>query len=290
MAFMSGSPPFLDHCGPLLADYDLLLCDVWGVIHNGVESFPAACEALKRARANGKTVLLISNSPRPAEGVVPQLDGLHVPRESYDGMVTAGDVTRAVIMQRPGQSVFHLGPPRDLPIYEALDVRLLDADRADYVVCSGLFDDTSETPEDYRAMLERMKARGLFMLCANPDVVVERGNELVYCAGALADLYQSMDGDVLYAGKPYLPIYQRTLAQAQTLRGGEVPLYRVLAIGDSVRTDLTGAASLGVDFLFLTAGIHAGEIGGDADPDPKMLKLFFEENRMPKAVMHRLVW
>lgn len=290
MAFMSGSPPFLDHCGPLLADYDLLLCDVWGVIHNGVESFPAACEALKRARENGKTVLLISNSPRPAEGVVPQLDGLHVPRESYDGMVTAGDVTRAVIMQRPGQSVFHLGPPRDLPIYEALDVRLLDADRADYVVCSGLFDDTSETPEDYRAMLERMKARGLFMLCANPDVVVERGNELVYCAGALADLYQSMDGDVLYAGKPYLPIYQRTLAQAQTLRGGEVPLHRVLAIGDSVRTDLTGAASLGVDFLFLTAGIHAGEIGGNADPDPKTLKLFFEENRMPKAVMHRLVW
>lgn len=290
MAFMSGSPPFLDHCGPLLADYDLLLCDVWGVIHNGVESFPAACEALKRARENGKTVLLISNSPRPAEGVVPQLDGLHVPRESYDGMVTAGDVTRAVIMQRPGQSVFHLGPPRDLPIYEALDVRLLDADRADYVVCSGLFDDTSETPEDYRAMLERMKARGLFMLCANPDVVVERGNELVYCAGALADLYQSMDGDVLYAGKPYLPIYQRTLAQAQTLRGGEVPLHRVLAIGDSVRTDLTGAAALGVDFLFLTAGIHAGEIGGNADPDPKTLKLFFEENRMPKAVMHRLVW
>ena len=290
MAFMSGSPPFLDHCGPLLADYDLLLCDVWGVIHNGVESFPAACEALKRARENGKTVLLISNSPRPAEGVVPQLDGLHVPRESYDGMVTAGDVTRAVIMQRPGQSVFHLGPPRDLPIYEALDVRLLDADRADYVVCSGLFDDTSETPEDYRAMLERMKARGLFMLCANPDVVVERGNELVYCAGALADLYQSMDGDVLYAGKPYLPIYQRTLAQAQTLRGGEVPLHRVVAIGDSVRTDLTGAALLGVDFLFLTAGIHAGEIGGDADPDPKTLKLFFEENRMPKAVMHRLVW
>ncbi len=290
MAFMSGSPPFLDHCGPLLADYDLLLCDVWGVIHNGVESFPAACEALKRARENGKTVLLISNSPRPAEGVVPQLDGLHVPRESYDGMVTAGDVTRAVIMQRPGQSVFHLGPPRDLPIYEALDVRLLDADRADYVVCSGLFDDTSETPEDYRAMLERMKARGLFMLCANPDVVVERGNELVYCAGALADLYQSIGGDVLYAGKPYLPIYQRTLAQAQTLRGGEVPLHRVLAIGDSVRTDLTGAASLGVDFLFLTAGIHAGEIGGDADPDPKTLKLFFEENRMPIAVMHRLVW
>jgi HAD superfamily hydrolase (TIGR01459 family) len=287
---MSGSPPFLDHCGPLLADYDVVLCDVWGVIHNGVESFPPACEALKRARDIGKTVLLISNSPRPAKGVVPQLDGLHVPRDSYDGMVTSGDVTLAVIMERPGQSIFHLGPARDLPIFEGLDAKLLDVDTADYVVCSGLFDDTRETPEDYRGLLGRMQARGLFMLCANPDVVVERGNELVYCAGALADLYQSMGGDVLYAGKPYPGIYERTLAQAQSLRRSEVPLQRVLAIGDSLRTDLAGAASLGVDFLFLTAGIHAGEIGGDANSDPKTLKLFFEESRMPKAVMHRLVW
>ena len=287
---MSGTLPFLDHCGPLLADYDLLLCDVWGVIHNGVESSPPACEALKRARDNGKTVLLISNSPRPAEGVALQLDALQVPRESYDGMVTSGDVTRAAIIERPGQSVFHLGPPRDLPIYQALNVELKDVERADYVVCSGLFDDTKETPEDYRAMLERMKARGLFMLCANPDLVVERGSELVYCAGALADLYQSMGGDVFYAGKPYAPIYQRTLARAKSLRGGEVPLHRVLAIGDSVRTDLTGAASLGVDCLFLTAGIHAGEIGGGSTPDQQTLKLFFAESAMPKAVMHRLVW
>ena len=287
---MSGSPPFLTHCGPLLQNYDLLLCDVWGVIHNGVESFPPACEALTRARAEGITVQLISNSPRPGQAVLPQLDALHVPRDSYDAMVTSGDVTTTVILQRPGQSVFHLGPPRDLPIYQGLNVKLVDLDHADYVVCSGLFDDTRETPEDYRATLERMRARNLFMLCANPDVVVERGNELVYCAGALADLYRSMGGDVLYAGKPYPAIYERTLAWAQSLRKGEVPLHRVLAIGDSVRTDLAGAAALGVDFLFLTAGIHAGEIGGDANPDPKTLKLFFEENRMPKAVMHRLVW
>jgi len=287
---MSGSPPFLDHCGPLLAHYELLLCDVWGVIHNGVESFPAACEALQRARGQGITVVLISNSPRPAEAVVPQLDALQVPRDCYDDMVTSGDVTTAVIRQRPGQSVFHLGPARDLPIYQGLKVKLVDAETADYVVCSGLFDDTTETPEDYRPLLERMKARGLFMLCANPDVVVERGNELVYCAGALADLYQSMGGEALYAGKPYAPIYQLALERAEALRNAEVPLKRVLAIGDSVRTDLTGAASLGVDFLFLTAGIHSGEIGGDTDPEPGALKLFFEDNRMPKAVMRRLVW
>src|SRR6186713_1052237 len=231
---MSGSLPFLDHCGPLLAGYDLLLCDVWGVIHNGVESFPAACEALQRARGEGVTVVLISNSPRPAEAVVPQLDGLHVPRDCYDAMVTSGDVTSAVIMQRPGQSVFHLGPPRDLPIYQGLNVKLVDADTADYAVCSGLFDDTKETPEDYRPLLERLRARGLYMLCANPDVVVERGKDLVYCAGALADLYQSMGGEVLYAGKPYASIYEMALGRAKTLRKGDVPLSRVLAIGDSV--------------------------------------------------------
>lgn len=287
---MSGSPPFLDHCGPLLANYDLVLCDVWGVIHNGVESFPAACEALERGRRQGKTVILISNSPRPADAVVPQLNSLQVPAESYDGMVTSGDVTSAVIMQRPGQSVFHLGPPRDLPIYQGLNVELVDVATADYAVCSGLFDDTKETPEDYRALLEDMKARGLFMLCANPDVVVERGDELVYCAGALADLYQSMGGEVLYAGKPYAPIYELALGRAKALRKCEVPLHRVLAIGDSVRTDLAGAAALGVDLLFLTGGIHAGEIGSEGDPEPHTLKLFFEDNRMPKAVMRRLVW
>src|SRR3954453_21745318 len=277
---MSGSLPFLDHCGPLLAGYDLLLYDVWGVIHNGVESFPAACEALQHARRQGISVVLVSNSPRPGQAVVPQLDALHVPRDSYDSMVTSGDVTSAVIMQRPGQSVFHLGPPRDLPIYQGLNVKLVDAETADYVVCSGLFDDTKETPEDYRPLLERLKARGLFMLCANPDVVVERGTELVYCAGALADLYQSMGGEVLYAGKPYAPIYDIALERATALRQGAVPLARVLAIGDSVRTDLTGAAALGVDFLFLTGGIHAGEIGGEANADPDTLKLFFEDNRM----------
>lgn len=282
---MSGSPPFLDRCGPLLANYDLLLCDVWGVIHNGVESFPAACDALKRARDNGATVLLISNSPRPADAVFPQLDGLKVPRGSYDGMVTSGDVTRAVIAERPGQSVFHLGPPRDLPIFAGLDVKLVDVESADYVVCSGLFDDTTETPEHYRGLLDRMRARGLFMLCANPDVVVERGADLIYCAGAIADLYQSMGGEVLYAGKPYAPIYERALAQASSLRGAKVPFDRVLAIGDSVRTDLTGAASLGVDFLFLTSGIHSGEIGADAP-----LAQFFEQAGMPKAAMRRLVW
>lgn len=289
---MSGSPPpFLDHCAALMSDYDILLCDVWGVIHNGVAAFPEACDALRRVRDKGGTVLLITNSPRPAEAVVPQLDQFGVPRDSYDGMVTSGDVTRAIIAERPGQTVFHLGPTRDLPVFAGLDVRLADAETADYVVCTGLFNDDHETPEDYRELLQRMKARGLFMLCGNPDVVVERGEHLIYCAGALADLYHAMGGEVLYAGKPHPPIYTRALGRVEAARGGKVPLKRVLAIGDSLRTDLKGAAALGVDFLFLTSGIHAGEIGAGGNPDPRTLAIFFEQaGEMPKAVMHRLAW
>ncbi len=289
---MSGSPPpFLDHCAALVSGYDVLLCDVWGVIHNGVAAFPDACGALARIRNSGGTVLLITNSPRPSDAVMQQLDQLGVPRDSYDGVVTSGDLTRAVMAQRKGQKVFHLGPPRDLPVFAGLDAPLADAETADYVVCTGLFNDDHETPEDYRDLLQRLKARGLFMLCANPDVVVERGGALIYCAGALADLYQSLGGEVLYAGKPYPPIYQRALARAEAARGAKVPLGRVLAIGDSVRTDLKGAAALGVDFLFLTSGIHAGEIGAGGNPGPATLAIFFEQAKMiPKAVMHRLVW
>jgi HAD superfamily hydrolase (TIGR01459 family) len=285
------APLFLDHCADLLSGYDVLLCDVWGVVHNGVAAYPEACEALRRVRELGGTVLLISNSPRPYESIVPQLDALGVPRDSYAGVITSGDVTRAIVAERRGQSIFHLGPPRDLPIFAGLNARLTGPKTADYVVCSGLFDDTKETPEDYRALLQDLKARGLFMVCANPDVVVERGEALVYCAGALADLYQSLGGEVLYAGKPHRPIYDRALAQAEAIRGGKVRLDRVLAIGDSVRTDLKGAAALGVDFLFMTSGIHAGEIGAGGNPQPEELAIFFEQaGLMPKAVMHRLAW
>ena len=284
-------PPFIDHFTPLASGYDVLLCDVWGVIHNGVAAFPEACEVLRRVRKNGAVVQLITNSPRPSGAVMQQLDQLGVPRDSYDGIVTSGDLTRAVIAQRKGQKVFHLGPPRDLPVFAGLDAPLVDAESADYIVCTGLFNDDHETPEDYRERLQRLKARGVFMVCANPDVVVERGDQLIYCAGALADLYQSMGGEVLYAGKPYRPVYERALAQAEATRGGKAPLSRVLAIGDSLRTDLKGAASFGVDFLFLTSGIHAGEIGAGDNPDPGTLAIFFEQAKeMPKAVMHRLVW
>ena len=283
--------PFADRFSALSVGYDIVLSDVWGVIHNGVAAFPEACDALSRYRAGGGTVILITNAPRPGEAVSRQLDHFGVPRAAYDGVVSSGDVTRAVVAKRPGQSLFHLGPQRDISIFTGLDVHFAPVEVADYVVCSGLFDDEVETAEDYRDLLGLMRARSLFMVCGNPDVVVERGDRLVYCAGAIADLYATLGGEVLYAGKPHRPIYDNALAKAESLRGGPVPLQRVLAIGDSLRTDIKGAAALGIDCLFVTAGIHAEELGGRDNPDRAALdRLFAQAGVSPKAVTRRLVW
>jgi HAD superfamily hydrolase (TIGR01459 family) len=281
--------PLVPHFSSLAPDYDVLLCDVWGVVHNGVTAFPHACDALMRARARGAAVILITNAPRQSTVVARQLEKMHVPREIYDAIVSSGDVTRAVIEARPGQSLFHLGPERDRSMFTGFNVAPLET--ADYVVCSGLDNDDVETPENYRARLEIMLARKLFMVCANPDVVVERGDRLVYCAGSLADLYATMGGEVLYAGKPYRPIYDTALAKAQAAAGRKVAASRVLAIGDSVRTDLKGARTAGVDFLFVTSGIHAEELGGRERPDSNALSATFAAaGGRPKAVMRELTW
>ena len=193
--------------------------------------------------------------------------------------------------QRPGQSIFHLGPERDHSIFAETGVRFAPLEEADYVVCSGLFNDEVETPEDYRELLGRMRQRSLFMVCGNPDVVVERGDKLVYCAGAIADLYVSLGGDVLYAGKPYRPIYADALKRAEDARGRPVPLARVLAIGDSLRTDVKGAAGFGIDCLFVTAGIHAEELGARDNPSADALdRIFATAGVRPTAVTQRLVW
>ncbi len=281
----------LPHFYALGPDYDLILCDVWGVVHNGLQATPAACDALLRARARGASVVLITNSPRPSEQVARQLARLHIPRESYDAIVSSGDVTRRVIQSRPRQTLYHLGPERDHSVFEGLNVTFAPLDRADYVVCTGLNDDEREEPDDYRAMLEAMLGRKLFMLCGNPDVVVERGDKLVYCAGSLADLYRTMGGDVLYAGKPYRPIYEIAAAEGQRAAGRDIAKKRILAIGDSVRTDLTGAHGFGIDFLFIMGGIHAEELGGRTDLSTEQLDdVFAAAGEKPRAVMRHLVW
>jgi len=285
------TPSFTERFSTLAGNYDVVLSDVWGVIHNGVAAFPEACEALSRFRAKGGSVALITNAPRPGAVVVKLLDRLAVPHDAYDAIVSSGDVTRAVMAARPGKAVFHIGPERDLPIFDGLGLRFVPYEAADYVVCTGLANDEFETPEHYRELLTKIRARGLFMLCGNPDLVVERGDELLYCAGALADLYGTLGGEVFYAGKPHRPIYDQALERIAGLRGVAAPLARVLAIGDSVRTDLKGASDRGIDCLFVTAGIHAEELGDRHNPDPAALtRIFAEAGIAPKAVTRRLMW
>ncbi|MGB7079705.1 MAG: TIGR01459 family HAD-type hydrolase [Xanthobacteraceae bacterium] len=284
--------PFIENFEPLARDYDVLLCDVWGVIHNGLAAFPAACDALLRFRERGGTAILITNAPRAGESVARILDRLGVPRDAYAAITSSGDVTRGIVASRLPQTVFHLGPERDLSIFAGLDVTFAALEAADYVVCSGLFDDTTETPASYRDMLAAMRARSLFMVCANPDMVVERGDTLVYCAGALADAYAALGGAVLYCGKPHAPIYDAALQTAAALRGGIAPARRrVLASGDSVRTDLKGAAAFGLDYVFVTSAIHAEEYGSREAPDMAALNATFAAAAVvPKAVMRALVW
>jgi HAD superfamily hydrolase (TIGR01459 family) len=282
--------PLIERLSTLTPRYDVLLSDVWGVIHNGVHAFPDACDALMRFRDAGGRVVLITNAPRPSFSVVEQLDRLQVPREAYDDVVSSGDVTRSVIRARSGERVFHLGPPRDRPIFDGIDVDFAGEADADYVVCTGLFEDDHEVPEEYRNLLAGLRARNLFMACANPDVVVDKGGRLIYCAGALADLYHTMGGEVLYAGKPHRPIYDEALGKA-ALRGAAVPPSRVLAIGDSMRTDYAGARDCGLDFLFVTSGIHADELGAREAPDGGALAAMFNAaDGAPTGVTARLRW
>jgi HAD superfamily hydrolase (TIGR01459 family) len=285
------TPPLTAHFATFAPRYDVLLCDVWGVVHNGVAATLQSCAALIKFRNQGGTVVLITNAPRPGDFVQSFIDALKVPRDAYDDIVSSGDVTRSLVAERAGERVFHVGPERDLPIFEGLDVELAPIERADFVVCSGLYDDTRETPQNYVELIDEMLARKLVMICANPDVVVERGDHLVYCAGAIADLYAHSGGNVIYAGKPYLPIYEQAIARAQALRGRAIDHGRVMAIGDSVRTDLKGAAAFNIDSLFVTAGIHAQELGGRDEPDPAALRdILAAAGVAPTAVMRRLEW
>ena len=263
-------PHPLPGLGAIAGDYDILLCDVWGVIHNGRESWPAACEALARFNRDHGHVVLISNSPRPSSDVVAQLDRLKVPRDSWRAFVTSGDATRAELARRAPGPAWVIGPERDWPLYEGLGLDSAHgAADAAFISVTGPVDDETEPPEDYRERLAAGAARDLELICANPDRVVQRGDRLIYCGGALADLYESLGGRVVMAGKPFGPIYDLALHEAARLLGRPVDRSRVLCIGDGVVTDVRGANAQGLDCLFVAQGIHGDAArGADGSLDP----------------------
>ncbi len=280
-------PPVLDGFGPLAPGYKLILSDVWGVVHNGEAAYPPACAALKTARENGATVILISNAPRPGVVVAKQIARWGVPADCYDTIVASGDVARTEMEARPGAKIFHLGPARDLPNYDGLPNPMVGEDECDLVVVTGPFNDEVEGPDDYREMFARLRKRDVLMLCANPDIVVERGDKLIWCAGALAQVYEELGGKVIYAGKPHAPIYDLAFLTARKLRGSAVAKNEVLAIGDGARTDLKGAALQGIDCLFITGGIHAEDFSEEKN---RAGEIFAEQAAWPIGMMHRLRW
>jgi HAD superfamily hydrolase (TIGR01459 family) len=278
--------------------YDVVLCDVWGVLHDGMRVFAAANEALARFRAGGGTVVLITNAPRPKGPVLRQLDEFGASRDAYDAIVTSGDVTLALMAERGAAPMYHIGPPRDFVLFEEFEsmmpvpVPRVALEQADYVLCTGLFDDETETPEDYDSALDLMQRRGLSMICANPDMVVHRGDQLLYCAGALAARYTACGGTAIYAGKPHRPIYVRALEIAEGIRRRPISRTRVLAIGDGLRTDIAGAASFGIDSLFMLGGIHRDDFAGpDGLFDRRRYVDFIADiKQRPIGAMHELVW
>ncbi len=248
--------------------YDVLLCDVWGVIHNGRERFPEACIALQRFAAERGPVILISNSPRPASAVESQLDELGVPRDAWTSFITSGDATRALLAERAPGPAWRIGPDRDNVLYEGLGLEFAGPTEAAFIACSGPVNDDWETPEDYRADLTLAAERGLTMICANPDRVVHRGDKLIYCGGALADLYGQLGGEVIMAGKPYPAIYKLCLREGVLKSANGAP--RVLCIGDGIPTDIKGADQQALDCLFIAGGIHGLETahaGGGMNPE-----------------------
>ncbi len=261
------------------------LVDIWGVMHNGVAPFLPAAAAASAFRKAGGIVILVSNAPRPAHSVIAQIDRIGVPRDAYDGVISSGDVCRAMIADWQGRPLHHIGPERDKPIFEGLPLSFVAMDAAEAVVLTGLFDDTRETPEDYRAPLAGLLARRVPMVCANPDLTVERGNQLVYCAGAIAALYEEMGGEVTYAGKPHLPIYDMAFADIARRAGSPVPRQAILAIGDGLRTDIAGAARAGIRSVFIASGVHVD--GGVMDAGV-LARLFAGSSGRPIAAMQGL--
>ena len=284
----------------LASGYKVILSDVWGVVHNGLVAFERATEALGRFRAGGGMVVLMTNSPNPSRFVEAQLARLGVTRKAYDAIVSSGDVTVSLLAERAGAGLFHLGPPNESALFEEVLAmrgeapRLVPLKQANFVLCTGLADPWHETPADYDAILAAMRAQNLELICANPDIVVEDGGTLFYCAGAIAERYAGAGGTVIQAGKPFAPIFARALELARGLGPKTIDRARVLVIGDAMRTDIKGAHDQGFDSLFVTSGIHRKELHigaqGAAFDAAAFRRLMEAADFAPTAAIQELVW
>lgn len=278
------APRLITGLSELAPAYDALICDVWGVIHDGHRAHPAAVEALIHFRKKHGPVVLLTNAPRRADSVAALCAGYGVPPDCYDAIVSSGEAARDALARESAAGtlpLYYIGPDKDLPVMEGLDLDLTGIVEARLAMCTGLLDDLTETPGDYAGRLAAMRARNLTMICANPDLVVHRGPKLCYCAGALAKEYEKLGGTVVYYGKPHRPIYDAALAAAGNVK-------KPLAIGDGMFTDILGANRAGLDVLFIADGVHGEEVEPyNAD---HLEKLFAKSGVHALAASRSLTW
>jgi len=276
----------IDSLADISGQYDAVFCDLWGCVHDGVQAFPAAIAALRAFKAEGGTVVMLTNAPRPRASVAKQLDRLGVPRDCWDVIATSGDSARAAMYQGVvGQKVWHIGEPHDAPFFEPLEllpdpveIEKVDLNEAEGIVCTGPFDPHAD-PAVMRPQFLLAKTKGLKLLCANPDIVVDRGETREWCAGALAQLYTEMGGESLYFGKPHPPIYDLARKRLQQI-DRSTPDDRILAIGDGIRTDVQGGMGENIDTLFITGGLAREETGTTDQPDPPKLARLLTDAEM----------
>lgn len=282
----------IERAGTILSRYDALICDIWGVVHDGHRAYEPAGDAFARFRDGGGTVLLLSNAPMPSTWVERVLAEKGVRRDSWDAIVSSGDIALAHVAERGYERVLHIGTERDLPLFETMTAVRAPFDDAQALVCTGLEDDRNETAEAYRPLLERALSRKLPLVCANPDLIVDVGGVLLPCAGVVAELYERMGGEVYWAGKPHAPAYQRAIDAITHLRGRSVPRARLLAIGDAVRTDLAGAHGAGLDSMFIAQGIHRDELLREGRLDAAALRALIDRHAplRPIAATVGVIW
>jgi len=279
------SPRVIDSLAGIAARYDALFCDVWGVLHNGVAPFQPAVAALQAFRAGGGKVVLLTNAPRPRGAIEAQLDELGLPRDAWDTIATSGDAARVALFTGAiGKKVYFMGEERDRVVLEPIQIvenpvsiQTVGLESAEGILCAGP-EDPEADPATWRPVLLSGKARGLTLLCLNPDIVVDRGDRRQWCAGAVARMYEEMGGEALYFGKPHPPVYDLARRRLAEL-GVSAPDERILAVGDGVETDVSGAMGEGLDCVFVTGGIAAEETKTGRDPDRAALDDFLDRHQ-----------
>ena len=285
------APKIISSLSELSTAYNAVICDVWGVLHNGETPFAGADEALLAFRQAGGKVLLLSNAPRPAATVHARLDEIGVRDDAYDGILTSGDAARSLLEERGalGQTCFHLGPDKDADLIAGIDIEFCDMSAADFILFSGLYDDSVETPDDYKHAIATWLALGKQLICANPDRLVQVGDKVIYCSGAVAEVYENSGGEVIWLGKPYPAVYQRAQSILAQMLGVDTADVRALAIGDGPKTDMPGAANAGIDALFITGGL-AGAMGRAMETPEEIAKVLAEENTYAAFAQRHLAW